>query len=1177
MADDVKIIRLVIDSSKAIDGGRDAQKALEQIEKNTESARQSLERLESGFDVGALIAKATSAAYVVKEIADKLLGLFKSAQTAAAAISDFSEQLGVSTRFIQASMFSAAEHTVALDKMGQGYTKVSQTIGQAAQGQKEALDLFERLGVRILDNTGRLRSTEAILQDAATGILRVEEPARRVALAIDVFGKAGTQMIPMLSDLAAGSSVMATKAAAAGAIIEDVAINQLAKLKSQSEESALKWNALVANIGAPIATVAMEAVNRILGDILKNLDRLKQEKVQASYGIPQAGADAQNLQDQLDAQLGLLRINPNNFAAKASAAALQKRLNAAKEAEEVGRQQYATQLLVSGTFPIEKLDPEGSRNPPATAAGGGGETPAQKLAKLSEQLRLTAEAQDRMTTAALAGDQAFDAMKAHVEAQQKTLDLFGSTLDDTDPRLVQIEQTLLRIARGKAAEAFATATTELQKQNVVLEAQLRLLGEAPDVQARELAVIKATQDAKRAGMALDGDAFAARVEAIAQNEKLKLQQEELRKAQELWTEPLKQALRDVQSIAADAFDQLLQSGRFSFESLQQAFSRILRRMAAEFLALATVRPVMSLLVNAVSPGLASQMGFSTAGGAGLLGGAGSGPSLPPSLGGSGLSGWLGDVGQWLNTPFVGGYAGVAPVGAGMFGPAPNTSIASLTNPSTWGITPLGALGAAAGAGLGIYQLISGGGSTASTIGGISSILGAGVSLIPGIGPIAGPIIGLLGNLLPGLFGSEYKLPPLVGASTQWGWNATTGKYGSWDNSQFGGQAPGTYGDLPSRQAALYALLGGVKDPSKVWGNAVWQNYREGQTTAYLIDPSGNSTQWWQGSGNSVPWVEQAGARSAYLSITGGAVGDLSPNLAKVLSGVTPQSIEQLTQVVQSVIDFDKAVANLGKTTSTAEQAVNSINDSLGQMWGFAKANGLDTTAIETFKESQLVDYAKSFMAQFADKSPLQAALDQLDAQKADALKNAGYLKTVLNTRPDLNVATYYIDGNRIEEYFLEQRNALLEQYNAQALSSLQDVIRRLTYGDLSNAAPSDVLSGTRGTYTALLARAQAGDATALAQLGGAASDYAAAGRQYYASSEGYEAIRRQVVADLATVSINIGGDTAASNLGGVTEILAQQIAALTATLAAGANDNAALRTKLDDLADKLNRIVINQG
>ena len=157
---------------------------------------------------------------------------------------------------------------------------------------------------------------------------------------------------------------------------------------------------------------------------------------------------------------------------------------------------------------------------------GRGETPEQKYAALEKQLQNTAAAQDKMTAAAAAGDQAFDAQKATVDAQNKVLEIFKTQLSDTDPRLTKIRDLLLDIAHGKAAEAFSVATTELEKQNVVLEAQIRLMNEAPEVQAREIALIKAKQEAEKGGAAITQDAIDARTKAIEQNETLKQQQDE---------------------------------------------------------------------------------------------------------------------------------------------------------------------------------------------------------------------------------------------------------------------------------------------------------------------------------------------------------------------------------------------------------------------------------------------------------------------------------------------------------------------------------------------------------------------------------------------------------------------------------------------------------------------------
>ena len=56
MAEETKIIRLVIDSSKAVDGGRAAQRALEQIERSTSSLDSAMARMEQSLGrVGGMI------------------------------------------------------------------------------------------------------------------------------------------------------------------------------------------------------------------------------------------------------------------------------------------------------------------------------------------------------------------------------------------------------------------------------------------------------------------------------------------------------------------------------------------------------------------------------------------------------------------------------------------------------------------------------------------------------------------------------------------------------------------------------------------------------------------------------------------------------------------------------------------------------------------------------------------------------------------------------------------------------------------------------------------------------------------------------------------------------------------------------------------------------------------
>ena len=399
---------------------------------------------------------------------------------------------------------------------------------------------------------------------------------------------------------------------------------------------------------------------------------------------------------------------------------------------------------------IGKLGPLDGGGRGLSKIKGAGQGEADKYAKLIAELTLAADAQDKMTAAARSGDVAFQDQEIKLKAAEKALGIYGQALAATDPRLQKIEELISRDTMGKAAQSYVTATTEIERQNEVLEAEIRLINATIPARAAEIALIKAKQDADKAGQALTPQDKEGRRVAIEQNERLKAQGEELRKANELWTAPLKSALESIQRVGADAFEQMLTNGNFTFQSLGDTFKKIVIRMAAEFMALATIRPVMSVLVNAVSPGMASTMGLGGGGGGGMpgvpsFGGGMSGFELPSFLGGGTIgelmaatpfasaapAGGFADIGALMASGQAGSSAGLA--AGGIQGAAQGLSVGSM-------------MGGAMGIGMGAYSLATANGSTGKTIGGIGQMIGGGMMLIPGM-QIPGMIVSALSTII----------------------------------------------------------------------------------------------------------------------------------------------------------------------------------------------------------------------------------------------------------------------------------------------------------------------------------------------------------------------------------------------------------------------------------------------
>ncbi|MFO1080865.1 MAG: tape measure protein [Reyranellaceae bacterium] len=1276
MADEVKLIRIVVDSSKAVDGSAAATRALKNLEQSQTSMTSAMQSMEERFtSLGRVLAGYLGARQII-ELSDaftKFSNSLKATGDSASTLTAVADRL-----------FSAA------NKNGVEITALSQLYNRAAMSGKELGASQEKLLEFVDGVTAALRLQGGSTEQAQGALLQLSQALGSGTVRAEEFNSVLEGALPIAQAAARGMDGMGGSVAKLRAAVVEGQVSSKqffdallkgfdetrASAATQSLTIGAAWtsmrNAMTRYVGeageASGATRAladaMEGIStkidnwskklstnddmlqfskmiestrkevEMLGNLFEKIDKwgtgtgfwdgvrggLEELGVWAARGA----AGFLEAFRQLPDQLGKIFIDAMNAAIRALSSGLTTINDTIADAAPwlgVKKGSVPTSLIPGGGASLGSVfsamgtaaDQEEARVRAANAAaaaqrerarlldrqagmetdetrarrgalmtgalGFGTSMPskadadaAKRYAELEQQLSNTAAAQDKMTAAARAGGQAFEEAKAQVDAQNKMLDIFKKQLDESDPRLVKIRDKLLQIAQGKVAEAFAVQTTELQKQNVILQAQIDLMGKAPEIQAAEIALIKAKQDAEKAGSAITAADLEARRQAIETNERLKLQQQQLAQEQEMWTEPLKQALRDIQTAGANAFEQMLDSGRLSFQSLGDTFSKIIKKMIAEFLALATIRPVMSVMVNAIgSTGILPQSAISSMGYGGSLSptGGSSGGGLG-GMWGTGGGSMFGGLGDWLNTPFTGPYAGMSP--SSMVG-VPTLS-PSLMSPSSWGITPLQGIGAAAGIGGGIYQLLSGGGSTSSMIGGISSMIGGGVSLIPGVGQIAGPLIALAGNLLGGLFGGQREPTITNQAYGQLAYGAggfgTSG--GAWGPSANAGALQGQLGQAGSSIQGIFDSLGGVKDSGKVWGVALQsfsQQYgRNGSfsnQTSFLVDPSGNKTQWGMGSTAQDVGLDAASAQVAIRSIIGGAVGEITDSMRTALTTVGNRTGGgSLAEVGQAVV-FVKAYDALGKSTTEAQKALDAITASFADMKTGATALGLSLDPINAELEKQRQAYATGFADSLGrELDPTGYALKDLDAWRTKMKEENQYILD--------NVAGSLDQIANIEKVYGQRRAAIVEQAAQGSVSALEDIVKRLTYGDLSGASPESTLSGTAGTYQALLAKAKAGDASALAQIGGAATDYAQAARAMYASSVDYENIRSGIVTDLSGLALGNGGSPSDFNAQAA-QTVSQQISFLTAAVAQATNDNAALRAQLEEAINLWQRLV----
>jgi len=175
---------------------------------------------------------------------------------------DMAKRTGVSVEALSALSYAAEQSGAGVDAFENGIRRMQRTLYDAGRGLSTATDALGELGLTIQDLEGL--SPEAQFRQLADRLDRIEDPSRKAALAMTIFGRSGTELLPMLEGGAAALDayekhardlglIMSTEDAAAADVFGD-ALSDLWKV--------LKMSAFA--VGAALAPTLKDLSERIV-------------------------------------------------------------------------------------------------------------------------------------------------------------------------------------------------------------------------------------------------------------------------------------------------------------------------------------------------------------------------------------------------------------------------------------------------------------------------------------------------------------------------------------------------------------------------------------------------------------------------------------------------------------------------------------------------------------------------------------------------------------------------------------------------------------------------------------------------------------------------------------------------------------------------------------------------
>lgn len=207
--------------------------------------------------IGAAIGAATAAyAGIVKPALDMADALQKQADVA-----------GVSTKTLQEYSFAAKQSGSSSESLTSGLAKLTENAYNAYNGNKTLAAGFKSLGVDLRDAKGGFRDTNDIVNETIKKLADLPNPAQQSALAVQLLGKGGRDLVPMLRGGSAEIDRMRGSAEDLGQVLSEKAVKNLDAMGDNVDMLGNKLKVQLAesvNLAMPSLELFAEGLSKII-------------------------------------------------------------------------------------------------------------------------------------------------------------------------------------------------------------------------------------------------------------------------------------------------------------------------------------------------------------------------------------------------------------------------------------------------------------------------------------------------------------------------------------------------------------------------------------------------------------------------------------------------------------------------------------------------------------------------------------------------------------------------------------------------------------------------------------------------------------------------------------------------------------------------------------------------
>ena len=198
-----------------------------------------------------------------------LMAMTKQAATYGDEIAKASKKTGMATEDISRLRYAAERSGVGFGGLESALARMARSASEAADGAEMYSEAYDRLGVSVTDANGELKGGEQLFREVAEGLKNVDNATERAALAQEIFGRSGAQLLPLLNEGEAGIKKLGDRAEELGRVLSGKAAQDSERFNDALEDLKDTGTTIAMTLGqtlmptiAEIAEKVSEAVGR---------------------------------------------------------------------------------------------------------------------------------------------------------------------------------------------------------------------------------------------------------------------------------------------------------------------------------------------------------------------------------------------------------------------------------------------------------------------------------------------------------------------------------------------------------------------------------------------------------------------------------------------------------------------------------------------------------------------------------------------------------------------------------------------------------------------------------------------------------------------------------------------------------------------------------------------------